>query len=369
LTGNRPVSLFHIFPAFQLGGQQVRLVEIMRGLGEGYRHHILSLCDDVSASVLCDVETAEIEALPLKKSRSVSPGNIRRLIRRLRSFDPDLVCTYNWGSLEGAIANRLSLCRPHIHYEDGFGPDETVDRQKPQRVWARRAILRKSEIVVPSRTLRDLALKKWGFRERQIVYIPNGVDLERFRAARDYSAPAPVVGSVGALRREKNYHRLINVFTAIEAPSARLEIVGSGPERSALVEAATQALNSRITLSGATTAPENAYARFDIFALSSDTEQMPLSLIEAMAAGLPVVATDVGDIKDMVSEENREFIVDRDDEGSYALALGRLIEDCNARETLGRANLEKARAAFSLDDMIQAHARLYSEMTGAGPKA
>jgi glycosyltransferase involved in cell wall biosynthesis len=104
--------------------------------------------------------------------------------------------------------------------------------------------------------------------------------------------------------------------------------------------------------------------RFDIFALSSDSEQSPISLIEAMAAGRPCVATAVGDVPAMVSDDNRPLIVEREDEAAFTAALDSLAERPDLRKAIGRANREKAAAFFDEAGMIARYARLYGEAIG-----
>lgn len=95
---------------------------------------------------------------------------------------------------------------------------------------------------------------------------------------------------------------------------------------------------------------------FDVFALSSDTEQMPNALLEAMAASRAVAAVDVGDVRQMVCEDNREFIVPRDDAPALAAAITRLLADPNMRAALGRKNRARAVAEFSQQRMFSAYA-------------
>jgi glycosyltransferase involved in cell wall biosynthesis len=110
-------------------------------------------------------------------------------------------------------------------------------------------------------------------------------------------------------------------------------------------------------------APENVLGTFDIFALSSDTEQMPNALLEAMAASRAVAAVNVGDVKSIVCEENRDFIVERDDGAAFAGAITTLLHDPDKRRALGVKNRERAVSTFSQERMFAA----YSEIFAAGP--
>ena len=142
---------------------------------------------------------------------------------------------------------------------------------------------------------------------------------------------------------------------------SNLKIVGEGPERERLVHEIKKSSGSaRINLPGATAVPEDSLRDFDIFVLSSDTEQAPLTVMEAMAAGLPVVATNVGDIADMVSPDNRAFITPCGDDRAYVEALSHLIQNPDARAALGAANRKKAKTEFDLAPMVENYRRLFS---------
>jgi glycosyltransferase involved in cell wall biosynthesis len=359
-------TIVHVFPSFARGGQQMRLATVARGLGDRFRHRVISLDNEVSAKGAFDPQTIEVETFAAKKSAGLSLSNIRGLARLIDGGD--LLCTYNFGSLEAALANRRGPKLPHLHFEDGFGPDESLTRQKLRRVLLRRFLLADSLVIVPSRGLEELALGKWRLKRANLRRIVNGVEIARFgreRGPRNAAAPV-IVGSVGALRPEKNYLRLIGAFTrAAPGKAAKLTIYGEGQQRARLGVLAGKA-GCDIELRGETSAPEKAYASFDIFALSSDTEQAPLSLMEAMAAGLPVVATDVGDIRDMVAEENRAFITPLGDDDALADALALLIGDSGLRARLGAANAGKARASFSAARMVEDFRALFTETLERG---
>jgi len=241
-----------------------------------------------------------------------------------------------------------------------------VEHQLPRRVKARRMALSGSTIVVPSRTLEKVAREIWNFNADQVLRIENGVDFDRFQQTSTRVRRRVAVGAIGALRPEKNYPRLIKAFERADlGKKSKLTIYGDGPDKPRIAEAiAKGSANDRVDLAGATTDSADCYKDFDIFALSSDTEQAPLTLMEAMAAGLPVIATNVGDISSMVSEANRAFVTPLGDEIAYELALAHLLQNPDARAALGAANRKKAKEAFNLDRMIERHRALYLSKLG-----
>jgi len=135
----------------------------------------------------------------------------------------------------------------------------------------------------------------------------------------------------------------------------RLVVAGSGSERSSLERLAAElGIAERVIFTGRT-APESVLGTFDILALSSDTEQMPNALLEAMAASRAIAAVDVGDVKGIVCEDNRDFVVPRDDIRAFAAAIATLLRDPERRRTLGLKNRERVATTFSQERMFAAY--------------
>ncbi len=363
-----PVTMLHIFPSFGYGGQQTRFAALAGGLGKGFTHRVAALDGDRAARSLIPPEISiTFHDFKARKSPLASLRNIAGFRKLFKTVKPDILCTYNWGAIEAVVANRLGPRIPNIHFEDGFGPDETPQRQKTRRVLARRLWLGGAAVIVPSHLLESVAADIWKLKKERVIRIPNGVGFDRFQKTPSGLHRHVEVGSIGALRPEKNYLRLINAFLKTDfADKAKLTIVGEGPERDKLVEAIKKRdAAGRISLPGATQRPENYYSNFDVYAVSSDTEQAPLTIMEAMAAGLPIAATNVGDIASMVSDENRSFITPLGDENAFALALTHLIQNPDARSTLGAANRKKAKREYDAAKMIERHRVLYLSMARA----
>jgi glycosyltransferase involved in cell wall biosynthesis len=346
--------LLSIFPTFAVGGAQSRFTTLANHFGSTWRHAIVAMdgVTDARERFASDVQVT-FPDVNIKKGDLL--GNSKRFRDLIRALAPTTMLTHNFGSIEWAIANRLSLVR-HVHVEDGFGPDER-ESQLPRRVWLRRIFLRRRPIVLPSKTLMRIAGQIWRMDERQLHYVPNGIDLNRF--ASPFSAvgnptEGPLIGTVAALRPEKNVGRLIRAFhSAVAQAPARLIIVGEGPQRNELEAlVATLGLSGRVQFAGHVSQPDSLLRTFDIFAMSSDTEQMPISLLEAMAAGLPTAATDVGDIASMLPAVGRSFVTPCDDT-ALASALTILIGNSALRVSLGRASKAKAVQSFDQTDMLR----------------
>ncbi len=346
--------LLHVFSTFAIGGPQRRFAQLANALGERYRHRLIALDGRCDARPLVEAPL-EIRALAVDKGRPL--GNLLRFHAVLREERPDLLVTYNWGAVEWAFVNRLRHVAPHLHVEDGFGPEE-VQGQLPRRVRFRRLALARSRVVLPSTVLQRIALEVWRLDPARVQLIPNGIDCARYARPRLPHDGPPVIGTVATLRHEKNLGRLLEAFRGLGG-RARLVIAGDGPERPAL-EARARALGVAAEFTGYVERPEEILAGFDLFALSSDTEQMPLSVVEAMAAGLPVASVEVGDVAQMVAPENRPFLAPAGDGPGLARAMAALLDDPAARARVGAANAMRARTLYDEATMVAAYDRLWA---------
>ncbi|MGY6635888.1 MAG: glycosyltransferase family 4 protein [Erythrobacter sp.] len=374
----RPLRILHCHSTFAAGGKELRAVALMNAFGGAAEHTIISGEPDALAArahIAAGI-TARFPADFPSLVGKPTPGRLVGLAQAMKPFD--LICTYNWGAMDavmahGVFAKSLGL-PPLVHHEDGFNEDE-AERLKPARNWYRRAALRNAHrVVVPSLLLEEIAIKVWQQPSGKVLRIANGIDTEAFARAPDPAALRIIkrpgerwVGTLAGLRAVKQLPLLVEAMQALP-DEWHLVIVGEGPERDAIrARAAELELSHRVHLAGAIAEPARIIGLFDIFALSSRSEQFPLSVVEAMAAGLCVAAPDVGDIRTMVAEENRGFIAASGDRAGLGRVLAGLASKEALRKTIGSANQARARAEFGAEQMIARYRELYWQAAGRAP--
>lgn len=371
---SKTLKILHLHSTFDTGGKELRNVRLINEWGKQVDHAIVS----------GDLEKRGAAALIGKKARvswpkfpslqgKPMPGRLAALARAMTGYD--LVCTYNWGAIDAVMAHTIFAdafkLPPLVHHEDGFNEDE-VKKLKRRRNWYRKIALgRTAALVVPSATLEDIALNVWDQPRTRVRRIPNGIDTRAYAAPpkRDI-LPGLIkhkdefwIGTLAGLRQVKQLDVLVRAMDRL--PSEwQLVIAGEGPEREALLaEAERMGVEDRVHLPGFVAQPAKLVGLFDIFALSSHSEQFPISVVEAMAAGLPVVAPRVGDVGSMVSSDNGPALVEPvtspETEKALAKSLSRLAQDPVTRKRMGQANRQKAREEFDEQRMIERYRALY----------
>ena len=368
-----PVRILHCHSTFALGGKEARAVRLMNAFGDAAEHAVLSAAPGqlgARAAIAAGIRVTFPDDAPPLAGRP-DPARLWRLSRYMRRFD--LVLTYNWGAFDAVMASHLFGGAPLIHHEDGFNEDEATALKSRRNLYRRIGLHGALRLVVPSARLERIALRAWGQTPARVVRIANGVPVARFARPPEPGAipgferrPGEiVVGTAAGLRAVKNLPRLVRAVAAMTNRNVRLIIVGEGPDSERIAaEARARGVAGRLLMPGFLADPARWVGHFDIFALSSDSEQFPISLVEAMAAGLPAAATAVGDVAAIVSDDNRPLIVEPGDEAALAAALDSLADQPNLRRAIGAANREKAAALYDEARMIAAYARLYGDAVG-----
>lgn len=365
------MRVLHLLSRFDANGSGGRTARFINTIGKGVEHVIVSAeADACWASDLIDRNigvTYPTGFPPL--TGAPTPGRLQRLAKAMRGHD--LILTYGCGAMDAVMAHtlfgELHGLAPLVHHEDALGGEEAQGRKRP-RTWYRRIALgRASRVIVPSRQLEAIARESWQLPAGKVKRIANGIDTAAYgRKLKPDVLPRVIkrpgerwLGTLAHLTHDRNLPRLIRAFA--ELPEEwQFVIVGDGPEREAIREEALRLdVAHRVHLPGPVTDPAAVVGLFDLFALSSDSDQ--ISLAEAMAAGLPIASIGTGEVVELVAEENLPFVILADEEGALGSALVALAQDEVLRRRVGDANRRRAKAEFDMKAMIAAYRNVYAQ--------
>ncbi len=371
----KPVQILHLHSSFDLGGKEARAVQLMNAFGKSAHHTIISAVPDAMSARDAIDKKINVDFPDETKGES-PPLHGRPAIKRYQQISDymeqfDLILSYNWGSMDGVMAHTIYSQKkglaPLIHHEDGFNHDE-IDKLNWKRNYFRMIALQRShKLVVPSQILEDIAQKVWKQPQARVIRISNGIALPKYQKKAQFGAfpglkkrdGEVIVGTVAGLRPVKNLTKLVRAV-AVAGDHVKLAIAGEGPDKELiLAEASRLGMSERLIMPGFLRDPSRFIGLFDIFALSSLSEQFPISLVEAMAAGIPALSTDVGDVRNMVSASNKDFIVDKQDQEGFAKALQILANDSDLRKKIGKDNWQIAQDEFDEKVMIARYKKLY----------
>lgn len=366
--GGRRLKVEMVLPELQVGGMEVMAARLTRSLSR--RGHDVGITCIVEGGPLAD----QLRGDGFRVTVVHTPGlltNIRapRLERWLRDVEPDIVHTHSGAWLKAACAARRGpgAGRCVIHTEHGlFDPEP----------WYAGALRRRAArytdcVVAVSNPLRTMLTRRDGLEAEQVRVIPNGVDINRFAPAARTGAlqrrlgiedSRILIGAVGRLAPVKNHSMLLDAFALLRNrhPDAALVIIGEGACRAALQERiSSHGLTGHAFLLGEAPDVATLYRDLDLFVLSSRHEGMPMSVLEAMASGVPVVSTSVGGIPDLLAHGRLGWLAASDDAVALGEAMHAAIEDADRRRTVARNARAEVVERYSEDAMLDAYERLY----------
>jgi glycosyltransferase involved in cell wall biosynthesis len=339
-----------------VGGAEISLANLVAEVDAGVRVDVLGVDETVVARVAAGRPGARAVVAPARRHSAV--------LARLR---PDVVhanLAVPWaGAADLAVA--LALPRTRVVAVQQL-PLRTVEL----RTWLRtRELLRRLDAHVAvgeasARRMEDF----YALGRGSVVSVPNCVPDVPLPPRGSRAAGAPlVVGSLGRLDAVKGYDLLLRALARV--PGVRAVVVGEGAARPELERLADElGVADRVQLPGWSDRPASALPGFDVFCLPSRSEGFPLSIVEAMLAELPVVATRVGSVAELVADGHTGLLLERDDLDGLAAALEHLRDDAALRARLGTAGRKRALAAYTVEHMAAAYQRLWEQVVTA-PRA
>ena len=359
---NTKVHVLHIVPGLSPGGMELVMAQLITGLtGNGMRHSVACLKGEPQISMHLPA-TTEVHCLHSRPNEPQLPARLAGLIRRTR---PTVIHARNWGAWPDVAVGRF-FAPPIVPLIFSFHGLGKAGYMPMRRRLASRALVRiTTRLFTVSEQSKRMLVDRWGWPEHRVGVIPNGVDTERF-----HPLPAPrqtdrfVVGSVGNLRPVKNHALLIRACTAVARSGIDLElhIAGEGAEQDNLLALARSlGFADRLSLVGRIENVPGFLNQLDLFVLSSDSEQHPNALNEAMACGLASVATRVGCVEELLDGGQCGRIVPPGQLGAMVRAVLELASDVATRAKLGGLARRRVCKIYSLERMLTAYDRLYRE--------
>ena len=355
------IHVLHVVSRLALGGMELGMQRVISGLrGPHMRHSVACLTGQPEPDSLFD-PAVEIHYLRSRPNAIALPLRLRRLIRRIR---PTVIHARNWGAWPDMAVARLGTWRPIPLIFSFYGLDGPMPLR---RKLAFRALARVTTcLFTVSEASRRMLVADAGWPERRVEVIPDGIDTHRFRPGRRRLRKRLVVGTAGSLKPLKNHPMLIRACADLSAggTDVELRIAGEGPERPRLAQCAERlGFAGRLRLAGYVSDMPAFLRGLDVFALPSDFEQLPNALLEAMACGLPCVATRVGGAGEILDDGRCGLLVEPKDSGAMAGAIARLSRDQSLRRRLGKAACEQVCRKYSLERMLAAHEDLYRRLS------
>jgi sugar transferase (PEP-CTERM/EpsH1 system associated) len=372
----RPL-IVHVVFRFDYGGLENGIVNVLNALpAADFDHAVVALTE--ATGFAARIRRSDVKVYSLHKR----PGNdlraYARLWRLLRTLRPALVHTRNIGTMDCLFVAWLAGVPRRVHGEHGWDvhdPDGTNRKYLLMRRVLNPFVHR---FVTVSRDLQDWLMQRVGIAGRKVMQICNGVDTQRFRAAsaadrnllpaERFPPSCVVVGSVTRLTAIKDPLNLVRAFIGARQSlrtaghDLRLLLVGDGPLRGA-VESELEAAGELAAawLPGSRDDVAQLLRAMDIFVLGSQREGISNTVLEAMATGLPVIASATGGNLELIEKDVTGELVPVGDSAAVAAAVRRYVEDSARRRAHGAAARRRAETLYSLNTMINSYRDLYAE--------
>lgn len=364
----RPLVV-HLVYSLGVGGLETLLVDCINRM-PAWRHAVV--CLTTYTSFADRIRRDDVELHALGKPPGLGLGTHRTFWRLMRRLRPAVLHTYNLAALEYAFTATLAGVPVRIHAEHGRDAGDPHGLN-PKHNFLRRRLVPFVDRFIP--VSEDLSRWLGGvvrIPAAKTLFIKNGVDTDTYGPGGTPAADSPwtqddiVIGTVARIQDVKNHRALVAAFAQLRerlpvlAPRLKLSIVGDGPLLPAVREqVAALGLQDAVWLPGARADIAALLHTFSVFALPSLAEGTPVSMLEAMACGLPVVASRVGGIPEVVDEGVQGLLVPVGDVDALTDALARYAQDAGLRAAHGGAGRARVEERFSLRAMVTAYGALY----------
>lgn len=354
------MKIVQVIPYFCFGGAETMCENLSYGLRElGHEVLVISLYNR-KTPISQRMEQAGIRIVYLDKKPGLDLSMVGKIAGVLRREKPDVVHTHLNTIKYGAAAARLAGVKTCVHTVHNVAQKEAEG--KAEKVISGFYFSRGWSIPVGlSPAVQKTISQFYKMDKAQIPVIYNGIDLSRCIPKENYSLSKPIsLLHIGRFNQQKNHLGLLRAFAEIQKmfPNSRLDLVGEGELRPDVeAEAARLGLQNRVRFLGSQSNVYPLLHQADVFLLPSEFEGMPMTLIEAMGTGLPIVATAVGGVPDMLTDGTSALLTPCDPD-AVARACVSLLEREELRQQLGQAAKEQS-VRFSAGFMAQEYVKVY----------
>lgn len=353
---NKKIKIIHIIPTLGGGGAERLLVDLASNINkEKYEIKIISL--KTSNYWEKELMQKQIVCAALAQKKGVSLITWWRLVRLLKMKQPDIVHTHLFGAdFYGILAAKIAGCKTIISTEHNINYSEGLTKRLVKRYVYKYA----NQIIAVSGAVRDYLVKE-RIDQAKIKVVHNGINTHKFLARRNYFQKEKLlIGTVGKLEEQKGIEDLISAMSLIKNNNINCQIAGEGPLRESLQALITKLkLEDKVRLIGWQSEINKFFSKLDIFVLPSRWEGFGLVVLEAGLAGLPVIASGVDGLKEIIENNKNGVLVEPGNAEVLATAIRRLANDIKRQERLAQALQNTALQRFSLGDMVRKYEDIY----------
>jgi sugar transferase (PEP-CTERM/EpsH1 system associated) len=364
----------HLIYKLDFGGLETLLVECVNHMpAEKYRHAIVCLTDFTEFSK--KITRPDVAIYSLNKPPGLGLKTHIDIWKLFRKIKPTILHTYNLSAIEYTLAAALAGVPIRVHAEHGRDTSDPEGTNWKHNL-LRRLLIPFIDFFIPV----SVDLKNWlksaiHVPDEKILLINNGVDTHRFNKMADnapleksvhFSNDCLVIGTVGRVQDVKNHHCLIAAFMRLQEllplhkARLRLAIVGNGPLFSEIQAKTIElGISDVVWMPGARDDIADIMQNFSVFAMTSIAEGTPVVILEAMASGLPVVATKVGGIPELVIDGVTGSLVAPSDPVAFAEALAPYLTDPTLQKRHGMAGRERIEKIYSIEAMLGSYTNMY----------
>jgi len=371
-----PIRILHVVDSWAVGGLQRGLANLVGRMNPSLFEHVICAMRPIDPVNAQPLPAGPVRLISLSGREARSLVQAPALTRKVREVKPDIVHTRNWGTFEALwSAIRVGGCA-RIHSEHGVDWD-SAEKESWRRILCRRLAFQMADRVISvSQQLKDVHTHRTGFPATRIEVIHNGVDSVQFRpdpeerelvrkefGIADHELCIGCVANLIPVKDHLTLFRAVDRFAEYAGPW-RLLVVGAGPELPKLTAFLDRrpVWKDRVLFLGRSSSVSQVLNALDVYVLPSLTEGINNSLLEAMATGLPVVATAAGGTPEVVIDGESGLLFPVGDDARLAEQLLLLQESSEWRHRLGGSALSRVRSEFSIQSMVRKYELLYQSV-------